>query len=586
MGFVEQPEAWSASDQDRQRRAAPLPGRQRPHPNMTQTTADPEALHRRIDRRTIGTSGPELDVVVYGQVVIQRRGMAQQSHAAPHQTTFAADAEVTPENMGDTVAQRRQATAQTQKCRLARPVRPLHDDDFAGLDAQIGTGQCGKRSEEAHGSLQTHHRLGHRVNVTAAVKSRSWGANLCSSGEVPPLPIEIVRPCSAIREGLVPKRGWPTTVVPALSPPKRRPMTHRTASIIGGIGRTLIGLGLVVLAFAAFQLWGTGLQEERAQGSLEADFEARQAEIAALTEAAETTPVTTPDAANDAIDDPNDAIDENDNPIIEAADRPPPEVAPELAAALIPDPGESMGSIRIPAIDVERQVIEGVRRDDLRQGPGHYPDTPLPGQAGNAAIAGHRTTYGSPFHNLDLLEPGDAIIVETLQGEFRYEVIEQENPNGGDPLGHFIVNPSQVEILEDFGDNRLTLTACHPKYSARQRIVVTAVLVSEPAPVLPVLEPQIDSAEVAADEPVDELALDEGNVVGIDEDALTESLGWNFEERTPTILWGLATLVILLIGLAAGRMWKRWPAYIATTPFFLASLFVCFTHLDKFLPAL
>ncbi len=88
------------------------------------------------------------------------------------------------------------------------------------------------------------------------------------------------------------------------------------------------------------------------------------------------------------------------------------------------------------------------------------------------------------------------------------------------------------------------------------------------------------------DEATDELALDEGNVVGISEDALTESLGWNFEERTPTIVWALITLLVLGIGLVVGRLWKRWPAYIATTPFFFASLFVCFTHLDKFLPAL
>ncbi len=361
-------------------------------------------------------------------------------------------------------------------------------------------------------------------------------------------------------------------------------MTHRTASIIGGIGRSLIGLGLVVLAFAAFQLWGTGLQEARAQSSLRSEFEERQAAVAELTAQAEET------AAPVEEQEPEEESTVPDNVWPEET-RAEPVVAPALAAALIPDQGEVMGSIRIPAIDVEREVIEGVRRDDLRKGPGHYPRTPLPGQAGNAAIAGHRTTYGSPFHNLDLLEPGDAIIVETLQGEFRYEVMEQENPDGGDPVGHFIVNPSQVEILEDFGDNRLTLTACHPKYSARQRIVVTAVLVSEPAPLLPILEPQFDTAEAAAggvegEVDIDELALDEGNVVGINEDALTESLGWNYEERTPSIVWGLIALTILLIGLWVGRMWKRWPAYIATTPFFLAALFVCFTHLDKFLPAL
>ena len=123
-----------------------------------------------------------------------------------------------------------------------------------------------------------------------------------------------------------------------------------------------------------------------------------------------------------------------------------------------------MARIRIPDIGVDKIVVEGVQVSDLKRGPGHYPDTPLPGQPGNAAIAGHRTTYGAPFNRLDELEPGDEILVTTAQGAFRYEVQRQ-----------LIVSPDQVEVLDDFGDDRLTLTACHPKYSARQRIVVVAL---------------------------------------------------------------------------------------------------------------
>ncbi len=375
-------------------------------------------------------------------------------------------------------------------------------------------------------------------------------------------------------------------------------MTHRTAAIIGGIGRTLIGLGLVVLAFAAFQLWGTGLQEARAQGSLESEFEERRALLEDLSTSGELASVSAAESPDPAdADDPvlTDGSSSGDGQVI-GYTRDAVEVAPELAEALLPRGGEAIGSIEIPSIGVERQVIEGITRGDLREGPGHYPDTPLPGQAGNAAIAGHRTTYGSPFHDLDQLQPGDEIFVETLQGTFRYEVMSQQNPAGGPAIGHFIVDPSQVEVLEDYGDNRLTLTACHPKYSARQRIVVTAVLASEPVPVIRAPEPDPDATLVAAaDEPVDELALDEvgieadldeGNVVGINEDALTESLGWNYEERTPTIIWGFITSFIVIAGLIAARMWRRWPAYILTAPFFFGSLFVCFTHLDKLLPAL
>ncbi len=378
-------------------------------------------------------------------------------------------------------------------------------------------------------------------------------------------------------------------------------MTHRTAAIIGGIGRTLIGLGLVVLAFAAFQLWGTGLQEARAQGSLETEFEERQALLAELSDADVLDEVTADDA-NPGPDADDPVIDTDADPTTEVVGftREEVEVAPELAEALLPRGGDAIGSISIPAIDVERTVIEGITRGNLREGPGHYPDTPLPGQAGNAAIAGHRTTYGSPFHDLDKLQPGDEIFVETLQGTFRYEVMSQQNPDGGPAVGHFIVDPSQVEVLEDYGDNRLTLTACHPKYSAAQRIVVTAILASEPVPIIKSSEPLPDDL-VAADDPSDELALDdltgetgatdqseldEGNVVGIEEDALTESLGWNYEERTPTIIWGLISALIICVGILAGRLWRRWPAYILTAPFFLGALFVCFTHLDRLLPAL
>ena len=117
------------------------------------------------------------------------------------------------------------------------------------------------------------------------------------------------------------------------------------------------------------------------------------------------------------------------------------------------------------------------------QGPWPLPDNPLPGQAGNAAIAGHRTTYGAPFGEIDKLLPDDEIIITTIQGEFVYKVVEQ-----GEGHGHLIVAPTAVEVLDqDFSEhpNRLTLTACHPKGSARQRIIVVAELAGEPAPTYP-----------------------------------------------------------------------------------------------------
>ena len=178
---------------------------------------------------------------------------------------------------------------------------------------------------------------------------------------------------------------------------------------------------------------------------------------------------------------------------------------PAWLAMLYRDNGSAIARIQIPAIDVDKTVVEGVRVGDLRKGPGHYPATPLPGQAGNSAIAGHRTTYGAPFGEIDKVLPDDEIIITTIQGEFTYRVLPQ-----GEGHGHLIVAPTAVEVLDqDFSEhpNRLTLTACHPKGSARQRIIVIAELVGEPAPTyqrpgqqtLPTVELATENLEEAID---------------------------------------------------------------------------------------
>jgi sortase A len=114
--------------------------------------------------------------------------------------------------------------------------------------------------------------------------------------------------------------------------------------------------------------------------------------------------------------------------------------------------------------------------NDLKKGPGHYPDTPLPGQLGNSAIAGHRTTYGAPFGNLDSLEPGDEIYITMLTGDrFVYEVTGSE-----------VVEPSDYHVITDSDRTvaTLTLTTCHPWGQATQRLIVYATLrPEESAPV-------------------------------------------------------------------------------------------------------
>lgn len=129
--------------------------------------------------------------------------------------------------------------------------------------------------------------------------------------------------------------------------------------------------------------------------------------------------------------------------------------------------GDALTRLKIPALDVEVVVVEGTSASALRAGAGHYPRTPLPCEAGNVAIAGHRTTYGRPFSNIDRLEPGDAIILETPIGDCTYEV-------SGAP---FVTTPTDFSVVaNDPSSSTLTLTTCHPKGSARQRLIVKASL--------------------------------------------------------------------------------------------------------------
>lgn len=210
-------------------------------------------------------------------------------------------------------------------------------------------------------------------------------------------------------------------------------------SATGALGRLLIGAGVLILLFVAYQLWGTGLKEAASQHTLRRQFEASLAHRHHTTAASHD--ASTPSQADTA--------------------PPPPE-------------GQAVGIIKIPAITLEKVVVQGVGEADLREGPGHYPETPLPGQAGNVAIAGHRTTYGAPFFRLNELVSGDPILITTRQGSFRYVVQKS-----------LVVDPSDGAVVEPTPGNHLTLTTCTPRYSAAQRLVVVAYLAGRAAPPSP-----------------------------------------------------------------------------------------------------
>ena len=279
--------------------------------------------------------------------------------------------------------------------------------------------------------------------------------------------------------------------------------------VVSGVGKTLIWAGLLILSFVAYELWGTGIAEARHQDTLRKQF---QSVIGTPAEAA------TPD-----------------------------EVAP------LPPSGGAMAIIKFPKIGVEKTVVEGVSVSDLKKGPGHYPETPMPGHVGNVAIAGHRTTYGAPFYRLDELKPGDAILITTREGAFKYKVTSSK-----------VVGPDDSSVLNPTPDNRLTITTCHPRFTAAQRLVVVAAL-DGPASTKPVAKP---------------VAPPSGESVG-----QATGLSGTRVPRQPAVGWGAAVALAWLSTWALSRLWLKWPAYAIGAPAIVILLFLFFENFSRLLPA-
>ncbi|HUA71279.1 MAG TPA: class E sortase [Solirubrobacteraceae bacterium] len=129
--------------------------------------------------------------------------------------------------------------------------------------------------------------------------------------------------------------------------------------------------------------------------------------------------------------------------------------------------GDAIGHISIPKIGASYTVVQGTDTASLEKGPGHYPDTALPGLGQTVAIAGHRTTYLAPFRHVDELKPGDKILLKMPYGLFTYTV-----------QFHRIVLPTALWVTHNVGYERLVLSACNPLYSAAQRIIIFAKLQS------------------------------------------------------------------------------------------------------------
>jgi sortase A len=225
--------------------------------------------------------------------------------------------------------------------------------------------------------------------------------------------------------------------------------------------------------------------------------------------------------------------------------------------------GSALALIEIPKIGVKDAVVEGTTDDDLRKGPGHYAGSAQPGQLGNVAIAGHRTTYGAPFGRLNELQVNDEIFVTTGAGRFRYVVSKAP----------FVVLPTQREVVAPTKDAELTLTTCHPRYQASHRLIVQARL-----------EP-LKGSPLPATTPASAQSANPAVVVSRVVKADATVTGFHLAAAPASLLWGLLLLAGWLLVTRASRQWSRQSAWILATPVLLVILFEFFLTINHFLPS-
>ncbi len=228
----------------------------------------------------------------------------------------------------------------------------------------------------------------------------------------------------------------------------------RRGLITGVLGRILLGAGVLIFLFVAYQLWGTGIVESHSQAVLRQQLDNQ---LHRAHEHPATTTTTAPPATSTtskATSSPSTTT--SSSPGTATTTTSPSEGSPTVGPTITaPNDGDAVGLLTIAKIGLNKVIVQGTSTDDLRQGPGHYPGTPLPGEQGNAAIAGHRTTYGAPFYNLNELSKNDLIQVQTVQGVFTYKVTTTQ-----------VVSPSDTAVVDNTSTPQLTLTTCNPRFSA------------------------------------------------------------------------------------------------------------------------
>lgn len=373
----------------------------------------------------------------------------------------------------------------------------------------------------------------------------------------------------------------------------RPPEPHDWRWVLGIVGRTLVSVGVLLFAFVGYQLWGTGIQTAREQNRLRSEFD----------ELLETTVPITSGAPTTTIDIPTTEVPNSNVPSTTLT----PEVIAPPAAVDPPVEGDPVARLAIERMGIENKiVVEGVSPADLQDGPGHFPETPLPGQLGNAAIAGHRTTHGQPFNRIDELVPGDDIVVTTVAGRYIYVV-----------SGTRIVAPTDYELVIPTVDPTtatLTLTSCHPEFSATKRIVVLATLdVERSSPVTLPSEPGERDASTLPAEPTtsEPVVTDPGTtepttsaeVVVTDETITTDPADTVADPPTSSeevfqnrwfsdpdafpqvALWGVALIAASLGAYAVSRATRRnWVGALVGIVPFVVVLYFWFENVNRLLP--
>lgn len=422
----------------------------------------------------------------------------------------------------------------------------------------------------------------------------------------------------------------------AIAPNEPTARTRDWRYWVGGVGRVLLVFGLLVFGFLAYQLWGTGIEYNQSQDALGREFEQRQESLAtdpSVTADANTPPITeefpTTSLRNTTASSTGGSSVAPESPTTDTqtATSAPGSTAgrkriwPSLAK------GDAMAIIEIPAIRKRVYALAGVAPNDLKRGLGHYPGTPLPGQFGNASFAGHRTTYGAPLLNIDKLRPGDEIIVSTLLRD-RYVYVVAESPRVISSFDTSVIATTDQTVAT------LTLTSCHPKYSAKERIYVTAVLDASRSGKVEEATPEIDPPAasdrpelVDEDNPVEPGVSDPASITTLATDGETGSVapdsqvgstvapsetvgsnngsaiddnyipggvpeelsgGWFADSAAwwDVALWTAVELLVVAAGwLLSRRYQRRWLGYVVGAAPFLVVLYFVYQNVNRLLPA-